>query len=54
MEKRNVEITLNQAKEWYNNDNPSLKELALQAFTEKELVQPYWQKSYMGRRTCRT
>lgn len=42
MEKRNVEITLNKAKEWYNSNNPSLKELALQAFTEKELVQPYW------------
>ena len=42
MEKRNVEITLNKANEWYNSNNPSLKELALQAFTEKELVQPYW------------
>lgn len=42
MEKRNVEITLNKAKEWYNSNNSSLKELALQSFTEKELVQPYW------------
>lgn len=42
MEKRNIEITLNKAKKWYNSNNASLKELALQAFTEKELVQPYW------------
>lgn len=35
--KRNVSITLEKAQEWYNSDNKSLKEIALQAFNEKEL-----------------
>lgn len=34
---RTVKITLENAKEWYNSDNATLKELALQAFTRKEL-----------------
>jgi hypothetical protein len=35
--KRNIEITLEKAKEWYNSSNTSLKELALQAFNKEEL-----------------
>lgn len=35
--KRNIAITLEKAKEWYNSDNISLKEIALQAFSKKEL-----------------
>ena len=35
--KRNVSITLEKAQEWYNSGNESLKEIALQAFNEKEL-----------------
>ena len=35
---RNITITLEKAKEWYNSDNTSLKEVALQAFNEKELT----------------
>ena len=35
---RNITITLEKAKEWYNSDNTSLKEVALQAFDEKELT----------------
>lgn len=38
MEERNVKVTLNKAKEWYNRGNAALKEIALQAFTEKELM----------------
>lgn len=34
MEKRNIELDLNTAKEWYNSDNETLKELALQTFPE--------------------
>nr|DAH58317.1 MAG TPA: hypothetical protein [Bacteriophage sp.] len=34
---RNISITLEKAREWYNSDNKSLKELALQAFSENEL-----------------
>ena len=32
------EFTLEKAREWYNSDNESLKELALQAFNEEELI----------------
>lgn len=40
--KRIVEISLEKAREWYNSDNESLKEVALQAFKESELVvKPY-------------
>lgn len=35
---RNITITLEKAKEWYNSGNVSLKEVALQAFDEKELT----------------
>ena len=35
---RNITITLEKAKEWYNSGNTSLKEVALQAFNEKELI----------------
>ena len=37
METRNVKVTLDKAKEWYFSDNSILKEIALQAFTKKEL-----------------
>ena len=35
-EERNITLTLDKAKEWYNKGG-ELKEIALQAFTEKEL-----------------
>lgn len=35
--KRNIAITLEKAKEWYNSSNTSLKKLALQAFNKEEL-----------------
>lgn len=38
MEKRNVTVTLEKAKEWYNSNNESLKEIALQAFSRDKLV----------------
>ena len=38
MGKRNITITLEKAIEWYNSDNGSLKDLALQAFTKEELI----------------
>lgn len=36
-EKRNISITLKQAREWYHGNNSALKELALTAYTEEEL-----------------
>lgn len=34
---RNITITFEKAREWYNSGNTSLKEVALQAFNENEL-----------------
>ena len=36
MDKRNIKISINKAREWYNQGG-ELKELALSAFTEKEI-----------------
>ena len=41
MEKRNITITIEKAIEWYNSGNEALKEAALQAFEEKELIFDY-------------
>lgn len=40
METRNVTLTLQKAKEFYNSGNNALKEVALQAFTKEELTTP--------------
>ena len=40
METRNVTLTLQKAKEFYNSGNAALKEVALQAFTQEELTTP--------------
>lgn len=40
METRNVTLTLDKAKEFYNSGNAALKEVALQAFTQEELTNP--------------
>lgn len=37
MEERNITITIDKAREWYNSRNESLKEIALQTFNEEEL-----------------
>lgn len=37
MNTRNVSVTLEKAREWYNSGNVTLKEVALQAFKEDEL-----------------
>ena len=36
-EKRNIKVTLEQAIEWYNSGNSTLRTLALSAYTENEL-----------------
>lgn len=38
MEERNITVTLDKAREWYNSGNESLKEIALQAFNKNELT----------------
>ena len=40
MEKRNITISLAEARDWYNGENQTLRKLALQAYTEKELNEP--------------
>lgn len=40
MESRNVTLTLEKAKEFYNSGNSALKEIALQAYTKEELTTP--------------
>lgn len=40
MESRNITLTLKKAKEWYNSNSTDLKEIALQAYTENELIAP--------------
>ena len=40
METRNVTLTLEKAKEFYNSGNTALREVALQAFTLEELTTP--------------
>lgn len=38
MKERNLTVTLDKAKEWFNSGNATLKEIALQAFDQDELV----------------
>lgn len=38
MEERNITITLDKAREWYNSGDKALKEVALQAFDENKLI----------------
>lgn len=38
MEKRNIKVSLEEAREWYNSGNEILRTLALTVFTEEEIV----------------
>ena len=38
MKEKNITITLEKAKEWYNSGNAALKAIALQAFDKEELI----------------
>lgn len=40
MKTRNISLTIEKAKEFYNSGNDALKEVALQAFTQEELTTP--------------
>ena len=54
METRNVTLTLEKAKEFYNSGNTALREVALQAFTKEELTIPKWQNIKTFEDACRT
>lgn len=40
MKKRNITVSLEEAKNWYNGKDQTLRRLALQAYTERELSEP--------------
>lgn len=50
-EKRNIEVTLEQAMEWYNSGNSTLRTLALSAYTEDELK---FNLKYINSKACNT
>lgn len=50
---RNVKISLEKAREWYNSGNESLKEVALQAFKESELIVNPWENIKTFEDACR-
>ena len=48
-EKRNIKVTLEQAMEWYNSGNSTLRTLALSAYTEDELKLDF---KYINSKVC--
>lgn len=44
MESRNIALTLEKAREWYNSSSIDLREVALQAYTKDELEIPEWER----------
>ena len=51
--KRTVEISLEKAREWYCSGDNSLKEVALQAFEERELMVNPWESIKTYEDACR-
>lgn len=51
MEARNISVTLEQAREWYNNGNTTLRTLALNVYAESELVGYEYMKSCIDKDT---
>lgn len=50
-EKRNIKVTLEEAIEWYNSGNNTLRTLALSAYTEDELKLSF---KYINSKVCNT
>lgn len=50
-EKRNIKVTLEEAIEWYNSGNNTLRTLALSAYTEYELECSF---EYINSKVCNT
>lgn len=50
---RNVKISLEKAREWYNSGNESLKKVALQAFKKSELIVNPWENIKTFKDACR-
>ena len=49
-EKRNIKVTLEEAIEWYNSGNNTLRTLALSAYTEDELKGSF---EYINSKVCK-
>lgn len=52
MESRNIALTLEKAREWYNSGSADLREVALQAYTEEELTTPKFNDIKTFRDAC--
>lgn len=52
MESRNIALTLEKAREWYNSGSADLREVALQAYTKDELTIPEWKNIKTLRDAC--
>ena len=53
METRNISLTIEKAKEFYNSGNAALKEIALQAYTKEELTNPEYTNIKTFEGACR-
>lgn len=51
MEARNISVTLEQAREWYNSGNTTLRTLALNSYAENELVGYEYMESCVNKDT---
>lgn len=47
-EKRNITISLKEAREWYKSNNKALREIALKAYSENELAGYEYMKSQIS------
>lgn len=54
METRNISLTIEKAKEFYNSGNTALMEVALMAFTKEELTIPEWQNIKTFEDACKS
>lgn len=52
MKERNITVTLDKAKEWFNSGNATLREVALQAFNKDELICDFFRRIITFRRAC--
>lgn len=52
MESRNIALTLEKAREWYNSGSADLREVAVQAYTEEELTTPKFNDIKTFRDAC--
>lgn len=52
MESRNIALTLEKAREWYNSGSADLREVALQAYTEEEFTTPKFNDIKTFRDAC--